>query len=342
MSGSAILDIALCLSSVYLALSLVCSALNELLANLLALRAKTLAEGVRALLRDDGLVEDFFAHPLVGSLMRPGSRRGPSYVPSRTFAVAALDAMGRRFPSGGTLVERIEAARRARRIDAETARALKALVRDAGRDVRKMRRNLGRGFDDTMDRASGWYRRRTQHAIGGIALVVTLTANADSLAIANQLYRDAGLRAALAASATEAAGASSAEVAGASPATGAAAGALLGWGSEGAALRPVADPLGFAARVAGLLFTAVAASLGAPFWFDTLSRLARLRGAGALPAPSDAAETDARGGKAARRPEDEDGGEALDEAEWLGRLDAEAAEEAVADPAHRAPVPAGR
>ena len=42
------------------------------------------------------------------------------------------------------------------------------------------------------------------------------------------------------------------------------------------ALYPCYDP----AHLFGWLFTAAAVSLGAPFWFDLLSRVAKLRGAG--------------------------------------------------------------
>jgi hypothetical protein len=41
-------------------------------------------------------------------------------------------------------------------------------------------------------------------------------------------------------------------------------------------------------KLIGLTLTAVAISFGAPFWFDTLSKLARLRNGGAPPAAADA------------------------------------------------------
>ena len=41
-------------------------------------------------------------------------------------------------------------------------------------------------------------------------------------------------------------------------------------------------------KLIGLSLTAVAISFGAPFWFDTLSKVARLRNSGAPPSASDA------------------------------------------------------
>ncbi len=37
------------------------------------------------------------------------------------------------------------------------------------------------------------------------------------------------------------------------------------------------------AKIVGLIFTAFAVSLGAPFWFDILNKLSRLRGSGRVP-----------------------------------------------------------
>jgi hypothetical protein len=65
----------------------------------------------------------------------------------------------------------------------------------------------------------------------------------------------------------------------------------LGWGAKN-------EPDGFWSaighRIAGWLITIAALSLGAPFWFDLLSRLARLRSAGVTEQPrtlSDSAQT---------------------------------------------------
>jgi hypothetical protein len=44
-------------------------------------------------------------------------------------------------------------------------------------------------------------------------------------------------------------------------------------------------------KIVGLLFTTIAIALGAPFWFDTLSKISNLRAAG--PAPKKA-ETDTK------------------------------------------------
>ena len=46
-----------------------------------------------------------------------------------------------------------------------------------------------------------------------------------------------------------------------------------------------------AARIPGWLITIAALSLGAPFWFDLLSRVARLRGSGVPERPRSLSDT---------------------------------------------------
>jgi hypothetical protein len=56
------------------------------------------------------------------------------------------------------------------------------------------------------------------------------------------------------------------------------------WWSGG----PHARTFALVAKLVGLLLTALALMLGAPFWFDALSKIARLRATGAPPPASDA------------------------------------------------------
>ena len=61
----------------------------------------------------------------------------------------------------------------------------------------------------------------------------------------------------------------------------------LGWGAGNAP-----DDVGDALRsIPGWLITVAALSLGAPFWFDLLSRVARLRGSGVPKEPRSQADT---------------------------------------------------
>src|SRR5438045_6157696 len=92
MFGSTILDAAIGIIFIYLLVSLVISAINELIAAMLKSRAENLSQGIQALLQDPaqaGWVARLYQHPLIQSLSPPNSK--PSYIPSRTFALALLD-----------------------------------------------------------------------------------------------------------------------------------------------------------------------------------------------------------------------------------------------------------
>jgi hypothetical protein len=79
--------------------------------------------------------------------------------------------------------------------------ALTSLIDAAGNDVSKARENIEGWFNSGMDRVSGWYKRRSQIVIFGIALVVTIGINADSVTIAKKLSSSKALRESLVAAA---------------------------------------------------------------------------------------------------------------------------------------------
>jgi len=138
MFGSEILDIIIGLIFVYFLLSLVCSAINEYIASITNRRGKVLVQGLEELLKDSGIADRFYAHPLVSSVLGekeamdsymareeyikkrwfPGFRwiyrlvswvrmrdqdlrhyRLASYLPARIFALALLDVTGYNQPA---------------------------------------------------------------------------------------------------------------------------------------------------------------------------------------------------------------------------------------------------
>jgi hypothetical protein len=64
----------------------------------------------------------------------------------------------------------------------------------------------------------------------------------------------------------------------------------LGWSSADPLRDPASGLAGWLLKLLGLAVTVLALSLGAPFWFDLLSRVARLRSTGPPPPPASASE----------------------------------------------------
>ena len=148
---------------------------------------------------------------------------------------------------------------------------LEVLAADCEGVATQLRDRLAGWFDEGMTRISGWYKRRATLIIFVIAALVTLATNASSVHIAEELWRNAALREAVAVQATAAAaldGSSEIDAARALQTL------PIGWHDV------PADLGGWVKTVAGWLITIAAVSLGAPFWFDLLGKVTNLRGAG--------------------------------------------------------------
>ncbi len=288
MFGLQILDIALGLIFVYLLLALICTTASELLAGLLNRRSRNLFIGIRGLLEDEAV-----------RLKNPQGRSKPSYIPSRTFALALLDIIGPANPDKDRNIDDIRAAIKELPDDSDIRRTLFILLDESKSDLGKLQESVEAWFNNAMDRASGWYKRRTQAIVFVIAVVVTSAVNADTIQIAKTLANDAALREALVAQAQEfaknppqASQGAGGQSQGASAAGAAQApaeiikenavtlqnlGLKLGWQDESQAR------INWVNKIFGLLLTALAVSMGAPFWFDTLNRIIAVRAAGKPP-----------------------------------------------------------
>ena len=324
MLGTQILDVAIGLIFIFLLLSLVVTAFNELVAAWLKRRSKNLRSGIVRLLGDEKLAQSVYDHPLITSLSQ-SSTRMPSYIPSRTFVLAVLDGLTKVGSPPPANAQDVEAA--LAKLPPEQqglATALTVLLHDAGGNMDEFKKGLEQWFDNSMERVSGWYKRQTQWILLAMAVGVTIWANADAIALANTLYRDPTVRSALAAQAENYAKqqaaqdqpASTAHVDGPPPPPAdppsaeeefdaastkfdASVGAIrgltipLGWKAptntdsndkrDPLPWSPTAIELTVIRHGLGWLLTALAISLGAPFWFDMLNKVVSIRAAGKAP-----------------------------------------------------------
>lgn len=295
MFGSEILDVGIGLIFLFLLLGLFCSVVNELIARLAALRSSTLKTGIRNLLdgedsKGNKLSHEFYNHPLIKGLYRTGwfdkifKREGkPSYIPARTFAITLMDILA---PPGKNGSEAFKDVSKTIGTlpDSNLKKSLLALVAGTDEKIEQVRLSMEEWFNNTMDRVAGWYKRKIQLIALGVAIVVTVGLNVDTFIIANTLYRDASVRASLITAAEEA-------VKQAADKDSLSLGGSItqiqeefqrfqlpmGWSD------PRNKPHGtgeWIKRIFGWLFTALAVSLGAPFWFDVLSRIVQLRSTG--------------------------------------------------------------
>ena len=317
MFGSTVIEVAIGLALVYLFLAIVCSAVSEAISNFLSLRAKTLKAGVERLLGDPDFASKLYANPLIKGLAK-NDKSAPSYIPAEMFALALIEELSieaKNMPpsasptastaavdSGAVAQFQAQQAQapqqqvgildrlRAAAATGHLPGPLRALLNDSIiTDTNKAKKAIANWFDRGMERSSGWYKRRTQQVIILVALGVTLALNVDSFRIAKALMQNATLRESIVASYSNTA-------------------KIPVPGTEGTPIaralqieRDLAElplPIGWAvwpsekgyttvtaigASVPGWLVTAMAASLGAPFWFDLLNKLVNLRMAGKMP-----------------------------------------------------------
>src|ERR1019366_1229179 len=115
----------------------------------------------------------------------------PSYIPSRTFATALTDVIAPPDPNDPK-PRSLEEVRQAiaKLPDRPTQQALLSAVADTQKDVAEFQQKVENWFNDSMDRAAGWYKRRAQTILLGTALVVTLVMNVDTIKLAQSLWSD--------------------------------------------------------------------------------------------------------------------------------------------------------
>jgi hypothetical protein len=291
MSFGPLTDVAISLIFTYLLLALLASGIQEFIAGALQWRGKHLRDAVRdmlALPAADGkvnaaLFDKVWGHPLISL---PVMDRLPSYLPSRNFALAVLDALGGSAPEMLSQVgQRIAALP-----DSRIKTTVTSLLQDAGGDADKLKLALATWYDDTMDRVAGVYKRFSQYCLVAVGLVLAVGLNVDTLRVADTLWRDPLLRAAMVSQAqafNTQHGSDATTAPTSNPAVVASVDALpipMGWSGTGDQFAPAH----FIWALLGWLATAIATSLGAPFWFDALGTAMKLRSAGIKPDRADA------------------------------------------------------
>jgi hypothetical protein len=291
MFGSQVLEVVVGLTLIYLVLSIGCSGVKEVLAAMFSLRAKTLENGVRNMLKNgpNDYTSKLFAHPLIQATAPDGQK--PSYISARMFAAALLDIVA---PADATQPRTIQSLRAgvAQIPDAKLRATLLNMIDSAGGDIDAARLKIEHWFDDTMARVTGWYKRMAQKIIFVAGLMLCAAVNADTLMIVKELWSDQALRSAMVAQSTQRVQSTSpADYLNRAGSLQQVAGEIrdansppIGWSRDSKDIRVWPGALGDQAlKVLGILLTSFAIVLGAPFWFDMLNNLINLRLSGNPP-----------------------------------------------------------
>ncbi len=312
MFSMPILDVAIGLSFFYLLLGLICTTLNEMIAGARRTRAKFLDKGISRLLgADPELKKKLYEHPLIRSMAPSDKDICPSYIPADKFASALLDVISGHDKPLTDIKAVQDGVKTLANPTLQTA--LNALIAHAGDDGGELHRRVESWFNDGMDRVSGWYKKNAQLNSIILAAIVTLVMNADTVFVAHTLWTNPVVRGAVVEQAKARAAmprpeelplvnyedsdkpneskfteVSSPEEA-LTPAEQKQLADLTGWKPDWQKISDAKDnKLSAVGEIIwnhgiGWILTAIAVSLGAPFWFDTLNRFMNIRNAGRAP-----------------------------------------------------------
>ena len=337
------IDVAIGAVFLFLLLTFLASAILEIISRAMNWRGRNLYEAIAGMLEGSKLVKplDVVSSPMVVALGRdpklipridvleragwrpPCKRVPPSYIPPATFSGAILEVLLRegaaQLSTDGRSAElspdgAIKAIRAVfgEQLDSKDALSsvLITTLATQGSSIQAVRLALEKWFNDTMDRASGWYKRRTQSVLLFLGLLTAFICNINTISVVQWLWKsDAARQAVLVAATNYEKQASS----GSKP--------VAGSGSSDPTYKELATrvstadqeiyslqyPIGWNIRsevpgsphcfwslerrdhsnllqyLLGCLITAIAISMGSTFWFNALQTLINIRSSGPKP-----------------------------------------------------------
>ncbi len=282
---------------VLLLLSLLATTIMELLASILSLRGKNLEAALRNMLAGTDVDEKVLTAFKNNSLFRQlserygKSRANPSYMSAEAFQSILFEVL---FQGGdfSTIEEKIE-----KLPDEDLKNVLNQFLHESEGKADVFRDKVKNWYNDVMDRASGWYKRMAHKILIGVGLAIAIVFNADTLALYERLESDpAALQTVVALADEFVAKNDTVALQQVDPEFLETYDQLKSFVNT--EIESVKSPLGLGwkniemnamsgydwlVKVLGWLVTALAVSLGAPFWFDLLRKIANLRNSGSKP-----------------------------------------------------------
>ena len=313
MLNSTVVEVAIGLVFCYASVALITSSIYESIASMLSLRSRSLLTGIKKLLNasspiGEELILKIYNHALVhptgtGSATSLSHLKGrPSYIEAKNFAFALIDAIQTAPDNFAKLGEDIKTIK-----DEQIRKLLYGMYERSAGKIEKFQEELAVWFDAAMDRVAGSFKRQSQIWCFGIAFVLAAMLNIDSIHLFSTLWKQPTLAAHLTMTANLPASVSVGEN-GIDTANSEVVDDKnqviidslkqleelpIGWQNQKFCKTELGcssliefhryEYASFLLIIFGWLITASAALFGAPFWFDLLQHLTRLRGTGPKP-----------------------------------------------------------
>ena len=221
MSGNVAFDVAIGLIFIYLLYSLYVTVVMEIVSSIFGLRARNLSYALKRMLMDEkrypnpaarvgsrilttvmrvtgnainlenrGLYDHFFKQPSIKYLTSGGAGNKPSYLSAENISKGLIDAIKVDNPDASVLACVEEGLLRKLSDGSETKQHIQSLLDDANYDLVKFKILLENWYNDTMERASGWFKQTTQVVLFLIGFVIVVSFNVDTISIVRKLSRD--------------------------------------------------------------------------------------------------------------------------------------------------------
>jgi hypothetical protein len=238
------------------------------------------------------------------------AKKGPSYLSAKMFGEAVMEMLWEhKLPTPEELraakdqapalqknpnpSEQEQAILHAAAWPENLARRLHQLQNEGRTDLLSAKSALEGWFDEAMGRVQGSYKRWSQSILFVAGLFLAATLNLSTISVASQLWQDPVTREAVANASDNvlSGGAKPSDLANVADAANKLDATRIpgGWSAERKDVwskASLSDPWGPVYDFGGWLLTAFMVMLGGPFWFDLLSKLVALRGAGSRPDPA--------------------------------------------------------
>jgi hypothetical protein len=229
MFNNVVLDVFIGLIFIFLLYSLLATIIQEIFASRFGLRARMLQKALRRMLEDDNntgqgnltrfsifsywidivdniirffrplnspnsLLSRFYSHPAIKYLGESKLFKKPSYLHSHNFSKTLIQLLrgeeydGRNENESVLIKQALDT--NSIQIDRETLRQLRMLFADARQDSYLFKVKLEDWFEETMERATGWYKKQTQVILIWIGFILAAAFNVDAIAITKILMKD--------------------------------------------------------------------------------------------------------------------------------------------------------
>jgi hypothetical protein len=304
MNLTAWVDVAIGLCLVYLGASLFVTVINEYLSQAMNLRGKQLCESLKTLINDNEVKGILMKSPVIKPFFDADPGKAPSYVDPNLFARLLVGGLAGSSAISNTVQQVRESVEKMP--DSSLKTQLQAMVRSAGISTDALVTVVSDWADRSLTILGEGYKRNLQKISFLIGLAVAIGFNLDTVTLTAHLYRDKNAREAAVAIGMQIAegtdkaafdkclaltpqkrkdDASCARLTGLIEAVQSRNESLtklpIGWplpeSPTNGAPSGSADIWAWVTRVVGWLLTALALSLGAPFWFDLLNKLINMR-----------------------------------------------------------------